>query len=366
MMRLLLLDPKHPSITDIDSLKENYKIYPGLNLLFQLYLVFKKHGFIVLTIYTYKKHKFDYINYYKYVITNEPSIKDIFFYKKNSIHMFLAYCGESPINSTSYHLRMPFIESYYSYIFAFEGVKKIIFNKNKFLQFNWPIENIKINYSNSNDFYFRKLLVYVASAKSKYPISRRKNRFILSYIISKPRYFIDLIKRFLLGKLFGLDLSYKRFDIIKYFSSFSDFYLFGKGWDFALIHDPFFSKVSFANPPKEIDDKLTLLNNFKFSVCFENTLFPGYITEKIFDSMRAGCVPIYIGTSSIKNLIPKECYIDAADFKSMSILYDTLKSMSEYEWLARINKINEFLNGEQFINLHIDSKIAEKIYSKII
>lgn len=43
------------------------------------------------------------------------------------------------------------------------------------------------------------------------------------------------------------------------------------------------------------DDKLKYLNMFKFNICPENMDARDYCTEKIFDALRCGCIPIYAG-----------------------------------------------------------------------
>lgn len=43
------------------------------------------------------------------------------------------------------------------------------------------------------------------------------------------------------------------------------------------------------------DDKLLYLKQFRFNICPENMDAPGYCTEKLFDSLRCGCIPIYAG-----------------------------------------------------------------------
>lgn len=43
------------------------------------------------------------------------------------------------------------------------------------------------------------------------------------------------------------------------------------------------------------NDKLRYLNLFKFNICPENMDAPYYCTEKLFDSLRCGCIPIYAG-----------------------------------------------------------------------
>lgn len=43
------------------------------------------------------------------------------------------------------------------------------------------------------------------------------------------------------------------------------------------------------------DDKIAYLRQFKFNLCPENSNNKGYVTEKIFEAIQAGCVPIYWG-----------------------------------------------------------------------
>ncbi|MDO6995007.1 glycosyltransferase family 10, partial [Brachyspira innocens] len=48
------------------------------------------------------------------------------------------------------------------------------------------------------------------------------------------------------------------------------------------------------------DDKIEYLKDFKFNICPENTISDGYITEKLFDAFKAGCIPIYNGDENIE------------------------------------------------------------------
>lgn len=43
------------------------------------------------------------------------------------------------------------------------------------------------------------------------------------------------------------------------------------------------------------DDKCKYMNLFKFNICPENMDAPDYCTEKLFDALRCGCIPIYAG-----------------------------------------------------------------------
>ena len=46
------------------------------------------------------------------------------------------------------------------------------------------------------------------------------------------------------------------------------------------------------------DNKKEYLKQFRFNICPENSDYPGYVTEKIFDAIAAGCIPIYWGSDN--------------------------------------------------------------------
>lgn len=49
-----------------------------------------------------------------------------------------------------------------------------------------------------------------------------------------------------------------------------------------------------------VENKHSWLQNYKFNICFENSSYPGYLTEKLFDAYNAGCIPIYWGDTSLR------------------------------------------------------------------
>lgn len=46
------------------------------------------------------------------------------------------------------------------------------------------------------------------------------------------------------------------------------------------------------------NDKFSYLQNFKISICPENSNRAGYVTEKLFEAFRAGTVPVYWGSDN--------------------------------------------------------------------
>jgi hypothetical protein len=56
--------------------------------------------------------------------------------------------------------------------------------------------------------------------------------------------------------------------------------------------------------------KKNFLKNVKYNICPENSKFPGYHTEKIFQALESGCVPVYWGIDyAEKDIINKNSYI---------------------------------------------------------
>lgn len=140
------------------------------------------------------------------------------------------------------------------------------------------------------------------------------------------------------GNIAALPLSElysERIKSIREFSSFSkDFVFFGKGW----------SKKDFPSYGGSIVKKLDVLKNYRFSICFENTRdMPGYISEKIFDSFQAGCVPIYLGAPNVTSYVPKNCFVDFRDFAGYVELFRFLENVSEEEYDRYLFNIKKFL-----------------------
>lgn len=114
------------------------------------------------------------------------------------------------------------------------------------------------------------------------------------------------------------------------------------------------------------NDKLKYMNLFKFNICPENMDAPHYCTEKIFDSFRAGCIPIYAGAlnNPLPDVINKNAVIfwdldgDNADniklIKRLKMDEDfynkfmqqekLLPSAAEYVY-GRFNKLEEMLRS---------------------
>jgi hypothetical protein len=150
-----------------------------------------------------------------------------------------------------------------------------------------------------------------------------------------------------------------RLDLIKDLGRSGDFSLFGVGWDRthgdAHGHDDLVRTCYKGR----VDDKYETLRHFRFAMCLENTAFPGYITEKVFDAMFAGCIPIYLGAPDVEHYIPNEAFIDLRMFRNNAELLEALRSMRDDEAITRRHAIEQFLESEAFGPFRPDAFVAQ-------
>ena len=91
--------------------------------------------------------------------------------------------------------------------------------------------------------------------------------------------------------------------------------------------------------------KTETYHHYKFALCLENMKeTSGYITEKIYDCLAAGVVPIYEGAKNITQFVPKECFIEYSQFSSVIELDNYIRNMQEDEYYGYISAIDSFFD----------------------
>lgn len=74
------------------------------------------------------------------------------------------------------------------------------------------------------------------------------------------------------------------------------------------------------------NSQLNLYRKYKFVIAFENAIEEDYVTEKFYDPLLAGSVPVYLGAPNIRNFQPGEhCFVDVNVFDSPKELAGFLK-----------------------------------------
>lgn len=187
--------------------------------------------------------------------------------------------------------------------------------------------------------------------ETKQPSFKNKKLLILMNGNSSP--FLP----FRLLSLSTKELYTERIRAIDFFDEYypSDFYLYGWGWNrpqrFNITQRIFgYKKYKTYQGEFSSRDKYTLLSKFKFSLCFENCVSEGYISEKIFDCFKARCVPVYLGAPNIEDYISNKCFIDYRKFKSYKELVEFLNSIDEETYNGYLGEIEKLLFSREFLD----------------
>lgn len=109
------------------------------------------------------------------------------------------------------------------------------------------------------------------------------------------------------------------------------------------------------NPSNKIPDgekhKMNLISNYKFSMCYENSVTPGYHTEKLFQGKIAGNIPIYYGDKTIEKDFNINCFINSV-------------TMSDEELVEKIKEIDS--NDRLYKSIVNQPLFTEKINLNLI
>ena len=94
------------------------------------------------------------------------------------------------------------------------------------------------------------------------------------------------------------------------------------------------------------DNKMEYLKDFYFNICPENSNAYGYVTEKIFQSIQSGCIPVYWG--SFNNPEPEILNRDAIIFWNKNGNNDdSIKRIKELTQSPKL--MNEFLSQPRLL-----------------
>ncbi len=74
--------------------------------------------------------------------------------------------------------------------------------------------------------------------------------------------------------------------------------------------------------------KLEVIARYPFTIAFENSIAEDYVTEKFYDPLVAGSVPIYLGAPNVADFAPGErCYLDVRDYRDPRALAEHLHAL---------------------------------------
>lgn len=115
------------------------------------------------------------------------------------------------------------------------------------------------------------------------------------------------------------------------------------------------------------DDYLQILGNYRFCICFENHSQPHYLTEKLYNAMKSGVVPVYWGDPNCVKLFNPESFIYIPTHS------DKDKQQKEFEKaIDRIMFLEDnpeeyikMLNTNRILNVGKENYRVEKVLNKL-
>jgi hypothetical protein len=78
-----------------------------------------------------------------------------------------------------------------------------------------------------------------------------------------------------------------------------------------------------------VQEKLAFLPKYKFNLCFENASHPGYATEKIYEALVAGTIPIYWGSPTIALDFNTDTFLSWHDYQDDDKFIDAIKEVDD-------------------------------------
>jgi hypothetical protein len=109
-----------------------------------------------------------------------------------------------------------------------------------------------------------------------------------------------------------------------------------------------------------MQDIFNKISDYRFNICFENKLYPGYYTEKPIHAKVAGCIPLYYADKDINKDFNSNCFINLSDFNSVE----------EYtEYILKVENtpslFNEIKNQSLFNTPNFPLEFLDDIKNKI-
>lgn len=184
------------------------------------------------------------------------------------------------------------------------------------------------------------------------------------------------------------DLRQRRVEAIRFFEEHAPdrFALYGHGWNVPPAEPGRLGRVvkrlnewkrrlnpdappAFASWRGAIARKHEIFDRARFAICYEDSRgSPGHLSEKIFDCLASGCVPVYIGATHSKPPIPEDCFIDGDQFKTPHEMLEFISRIDAGHFGMYQQGIREFLASpvaQRFTNAHWCETLVTRILADV-
>ncbi len=127
--------------------------------------------------------------------------------------------------------------------------------------------------------------------------------------------------------------------------------------------------------PSDIDrsDKLAILRRYRVYLAAENSIEQDYVSEKVYDGLIAGAVPVYLGAPNIGKFVPENSVISVPKnftrediAKVAEVIKKIFTDKREYnKWISFKQKpySDEFTKRFNFTNIDPKCRLCQRIFA---
>jgi hypothetical protein len=110
-----------------------------------------------------------------------------------------------------------------------------------------------------------------------------------------------------------------------------------------------------------VKDKLEFISEYKFSLAFENSSYPGYVTEKLIQPMLVGSIPIYWGCPKIGQEFNVRSFINVHDYPNWdAVIEEVIRLDNDDDAYAQMRN-EPWLIDDELRSYHEYDEIAENL-----
>ena len=133
---------------------------------------------------------------------------------------------------------------------------------------------------------------------------------------------------------------------------------------------PLFNNMDGGWRPPDVAAKVKFMSDYKFNLCFENSSYPGYCTEKLFEALCAKTVPIYWGSPTAALDFNPAAFINRYNFASDQQFIDFIIQVSNNKELYNHYYLQPMFRDEEFFRTfnidHFLDWFQQNVYQGVI
>jgi hypothetical protein len=189
----------------------------------------------------------------------------------------------------------------------------------------------------------------------------------------RERGFLTMINTNKLPRLYADELYTARLHAVEHFHRHGEIDLYGRNWEGSPLRvgktrtpatlrrigerlwqvrqrqrpDPLYVAAAGASRGP-VRSKSQTLARYRFALCFENCILKGYLTEKLFDCLFAGTIPVYWGAPDVLDWVPAECFVDMRRFRDFAALRAFLHAITPAQEQGYRTAARDYLASGRF------------------